>query len=151
MYLREYLPLHLQRAHAVPSLENGVILKIYLTIVTPPKFKRVIIVGESPDQSQLAIVYINSKINKRVHKTREARRQQKYFDTKDREYLDKPSFVDCTKLVMIEKTKVQKVVRKKPSRVIGWLSNPDFDILKEKILASTTIKGKYKNKFGFYA
>lgn len=151
MYLREYLPPHIQMRHAVPSIETGVILKVYLTITTPPKEKRIIIVGESPDKSQLAIVYINSKVNKRVHKTRKARKQQKYFDSEDRDYLDRPSYVDCTQLVMIEKTKIKKAVRKKPSRVIGWLSNPDFDILKKKILASTTIKGKYKNKFGFYA
>lgn len=151
MYLKEYLPLEYQIRHAVPSIETGVIVKVHLTTTTPHKEKRVIIVGESPDQSQLAIVYINSKVNKRIHKTRKARKQQKYFDSEDREYLDRPSYVDCTQLVMIEKTQIKKAVTKKPSRVLGWLSNPDFDILKEKILASTTIKGKYKNKFGFYA
>lgn len=151
MLLKEYLPLHIQLQHAVPTIEIGVVVKVHLTTVTPPKVKRVIIVGESPDQSQLAIVYINSKLNKKVHRKQTDQKQHKYFEANDRDFLDRPSYVDCTKLVMIEKDKIKKAVVKKPSRVIGWISDFDFNALKNLILMSPTIKGKYKNKFGFYA
>lgn len=151
MLLKEYLPLSLQYKHSVPSIEAGVVVKMFVPTVTPPKYKRVIVVGLSPDGLQAAFVYINSKINKRVHCKRKAQKQQKYLDSTNRDYLDRPSYVDCTQLVTIEKEKIINAVRKCPSQLLGWTSPYDFNLLKDSILSSPTIKGKYKNKFGFYA
>lgn len=151
MTLKYRFPKHWQKLHAIPCVEIGVVVKVYLDIVTPPKEKRAIIVGESPDGSQFAIVFINSKINKKVHQKLLAQLLHKYLDHKDREYLDWPSYVDCTQLVMIDKAMVERAVAKSPSRVIGWVSNFDFEVIKNYILSSPTIKGKHKKKFGFYA
>lgn len=151
MFLKEYLPPLIQLQHAVPSIETGVVVKVHLSTVSPPKEKRLIVVGESPDRSQVALVYINSKLNKKVHRKRKAQKLHKFFEAKDRDFLDWSSYVDCTQLIMIEKDKIKQAVVKSPSRVIGWISDFDFNSLKNLILISTTIKAKYKNKFGFYA
>lgn len=151
MTLKYRFPQYMQTLHAVPCVEIGVVVKVYFDFVTPPKEKRAIIVGESPDGSQFAIVFINSKINKKVHRKLLAQLLHKYLDPTDRDYLDWPSYVDCTQLVMIEKAKVQRAVAKSPSCVIGWISNFDYEIIKNYILSAPTIKGKHKKKFGFYA
>jgi|SRR5690554_1068016 len=151
MTLKERFNEHMQKIYAIPCVEIGVVVKIYLDIVTPPKEKLAIIVGESADGMKFAVVLINSKINKKVHRKLIAQLLQIRLDPKDHEYIDWPSYVDCTQLIMIDKALVQKAVAKSPSRVIGWISNFDFEFIKSYILSAPTIKGKYKKKFGFYA
>lgn len=151
MTLKFIFPPYFQVLYATPSLEIGVVVKIFLDIVTPPKNKRAIIVGESSDGKQFAIVFINSKINKKVHRKLIAQLLQKPLDPEDCAYIDWPSYVDCTQMIMVDKAMVQRAVAKSPWRVIGWVSNIDYEIIKNYILSSPTIKGKYKKKFGLYA
>lgn len=151
MPLKFLFPKYYQAIYATPSIEAGVVVKIFLNTVTPPKEKRVVIVGESPDKSQIAYVYINSRINKKVHQKRMAQRLHKKLDPKDRDYIDRTSYVDCTQLQTMEKYKIRRAIVKSPSRVIGWMSNFDYEVIKNNILSAPTIKGKHKKKFGFYA
>ena len=151
MPLRFFFPFYYQALHATPSIEIGVVVKIYLDTVTPHKEKRVLIVGESPDKKQVAYVYINSRINKKIHQKLLLQSLHKKLNPKGREYLDWTSYVDCTQINVIEKSKIRLAVAKSPSRVIGWMSNLDYEVIKNYILSAPTIKGKHKKKFGFYA
>lgn len=70
------------------------------------------------------------------------------FEKEGREYLDKNCFLDCSKLTPKEYEMIADAVKNKPESVLGTVSEADWVRIKESIINSPTIKGKYKKKFG---
>nr|MBZ1362377.1 hypothetical protein [Dyadobacter fermentans] len=117
---------------------------------TPPKVKRFIIVGESADSLTLASVYINTELNMTVNYNLDLRCQHLEFPADGRDYLDHTSFVDCSKLKIIERAELCAIIQNRPTIVIGKLDQQDFEMVRRQITCSTTIKGKIKKRYGFY-
>ncbi|MET7258021.1 hypothetical protein [Dyadobacter fermentans] len=128
----------------------GTVLRMMVKDTTPPKVKRFIIVGESADSLTLASVYINTELNMTVNYNLDLRCQHLEFPADGRDYLDHTSFVDCSKLKIIERAELCAIIQNRPTIVIGKLDQQDFEMVRRQITCSTTIKGKIKKRYGFY-
>lgn len=133
----------------MPSL-IGTVLRVMVKDTTPPKVKRFIIVGESADSLTLASVYINTELNMKVNYNLDLQCQHIEFQASGRDYLDHNSFVDCSKLKIIERAELCTIIQNRPTVVIGKLAETDFEVVRRQITCSTTIKGKIKKRYGFY-
>ena len=148
MSLGNQFPDHIKRQFAKRSLEIGIVLKLLVQDTTPPKIKRLIIVGRTEDHLTIASVYINSPKDKKWPEGRKS--QQLLFKAENRDYLDKDSFIDCSDLKIKDNNELFGIVKNRPSAVIGKVSDEDFELIKNTIINSRTIKGKHKKKYGFY-
>lgn len=139
------------KASLVPrKLEVGMVLRLFVTDTNPPKEKRFIIVGKSADGICLATVYINSEINERVNWSQELKDQHLRLEKEGREYLTKSSYVNCSEFTVRTISLIEAAVRARPEAVIGDVSPEDWELIKQKIIDSPTIKGKHKKAYGFY-
>jgi hypothetical protein len=116
----------------------------------PPKIKRFIIVGASTDSLTLASVYINTELNIKVNYNLDLQCQHIELGIEGRAYLDHKSFVDCSKLKIIDCSELAEIIQNRPSVIIGSVSDDDLDLIKTQIIHSSTIKGKIKKRYGFY-
>lgn len=132
------------------NVSIGMVLKLHVIDTIPPKVKRFIIVGITDDEVSFATIYINSEINEYVNWSEELKALHICFESKGRNYLDHTSYIDCSKLVIKDCLEIENIVKNRPKSVIGQLSFDDFSIVKTMIISANTIKGKHKNKFGFY-
>ncbi|GGM95079.1 hypothetical protein GCM10010967_30580 [Dyadobacter beijingensis] len=128
----------------------GTVIRMMVRDTIPPKIKRFIIVGASADTLTLASVYINTELNIKVNYNLDLRCQHIEFDVAGRDYLDHTSFVDCSKLKIIEREELCEIIRNRPAVVIGHLSVSDLELVRRQIVHSPTIKGKIKKRYGFY-
>ncbi len=138
---------------SISSLENievGQVLKMHVQDTTPPKEKRFIVIGFSPDETLLATVYINSNINERINWSAEQQALQVEFNSDGRNYLNKKSYIDCSKLTERKTEDIGSVIDSNPEAIIGYLSEADYERIAEAIRSAPTIKGKYKKKYGLY-
>ena len=128
----------------------GTVLRMMVKDTTPPKVKRFIVIGESTDSLTLASVYINTELNMKVNYNLDLQCQHIEFTADGRDYLDHTSFVDCSKLKIIERAELCAIIQNRPAVVIGKLGQQDFEIVRRQVACSTTIKGKIKKRYGFY-
>lgn len=131
------------------SIPLGTVLRMMVTDTTPPKVKRFIVVGQSADCLTLASVYINTELNMKVNYNLDLRCQHIELEAIGRDYLDHTSFVDCSKLKIMELEELRAIIQKRPAAVIGSLNSQDFELIRRQIICSTTIKGKIKKRYGF--
>lgn len=132
------------------ALLIGTVLRMMVKDTIPPKIKRFIIVGESEDSLTLASVYINTELNMKVHYNLDLQCQQVELAAHGRSYLDHASFVDCSKLKIIDRDELYAIIQNRPEVIIGRIDQQDFEIIKRQITCSPTIKGKIKKRYGFY-
>lgn len=149
MNLSDYFP---DSFNATPTyiLEVGSVLRMMVKETDPPKIKRFIIVGESGDHITLAATYINTELNLNVNWNLDLRSQHIKFEAEGRGYLEHDSYIDCSKLIFWTLGELQEIVKNRPSVLIGKVNDDDFDLIRNQIIHSPTIKGKIKNKYGFY-
>lgn len=150
MNLGSYFPERYREAFAGRNIEIGSVIKLFVKDTHPPKEKRFIVVGFSEDRLILATVFINTEINKNVNWCQELRLQNLLFETDGRDYLEHPSYIDCSKLVPKDYYEIESAVKERPEAILGKVCPEDWQLIKDTILHSTTIKGKHKKKFGFY-
>ena len=150
MNLGNHFPKGYREEYAERNIEIGSVIKLFVKDTDPPKEKRFIVVGFSEDRLILATVFINTEINENVLWCQELEIQNLFFESAGREYLEYPSYIDCSKLVQRDYSEIERAVIAKPDAVLGKVCPEDWQLIKETIIHSTTIKGKYKKKFGFY-
>ncbi len=150
MNQKDFNPDGINRDYVKSDLESGIVIKLHVKDTTPPKEKRLIIVGITEDRLILATVYINSEINLKVNWAVELKEQHLFFESKGRSWLDWDSYVDCSKITPRDHNEIESAIKLKPEAIIGKLSHEDLEVIKQKISTSPTIKGKHKKKFGFY-
>ncbi|MXV14314.1 hypothetical protein [Hufsiella ginkgonis] len=132
------------------SLAIGVVIKIFVVDTTPPKEKRVIVMGESFDRLLVATVYINTELNENVFPTDELKSLNPQFLSENRDYLAHDSYVDCSNLHPIKKELLANIIAGDPSRVLGNLSGDDLKQLRSVIKSAKTIKPSLKKTFGLF-
>lgn len=150
MNLGNHFPKGYREEYAERNIEIGSVIKLFVKDTDPPKEKRFIIVGFSEDRLILATVFINTEINENVNWCQELKLQNLLFEIDGRDYLEHPSYIDCSKLVPRKYSEIARAVTVKPEAILGKVSPEDWQLIKDTIINSTTIKGKYKKKFGFY-
>ncbi|SDD49988.1 hypothetical protein SAMN04487996_101174 [Dyadobacter soli] len=128
----------------------GTVLRMMVKDTNPPKIKRFIIVGESEDCLTLASVYINTELNMKVNYNLDLQCQHIEFQAAGRDYLDHTSFVDCSKLKIIERAELSTIIQNRPAVIIGRLNQDDFEVVRRQLCCSPTIKGKIKKRYGLY-
>ncbi|MHA8057172.1 hypothetical protein [Aquirufa nivalisilvae] len=151
MSLSEYFDDEIQKEYVKRSLKVGSVIKLFVKDTIPPKEKRFIIVGISPDKLVLATIFINTDINYFIQSTPELVNLQIKLESEGREYLDTDSHIDCSKLVERGYSEIENILFNKPDAIIGTLSEEDYFIIKSALISSKGIKGKHKKKFGFYS
>lgn len=105
---------------------------------------------ESVDNLTPASVYINTELNIKVNYNLDLQCQHIELQPNGRGYLDHISFVDCSKLKIIDRCELCKIIQNRPTIIIGKLNESDFELVRRQIACSTTIKGKIKKRYGFF-
>lgn len=150
MNLGDYFPEELIDGYLKRSLKVGTVLKLFVYDTTPPKEKRFIVIGFSPDKLSLASLYINSEINTSINWSIEQQALQLELTSLTREYLDWTSYVDCSKFIIKDLTEIQKSIESRPDAIIGELSKEDLELIVTTIKHSPTINGKFKKRYGIF-
>ena len=132
------------------NIKVGTVLRLHVKDTTPPKYKRFIIVGFSQDKLSLATVYINSEINTNINWSQEQQTLQLLFSSEGRPYLERDSYIDCSKLMFRDTEEIYSAVDENPNVVIGELSLEDLKYVMDTLKYAPTIKGKYKKRYGLF-
>jgi hypothetical protein len=150
MSLSSLFPEEFKEGFAKRNLKIGSVIKVFVTDTHPPKEKRLILVGVSYDKLLFASVFINSEINMRIFHTQELLNLNLQLDVKDRDYIDRPSHVDCSEIKKRDAKWLSQLVSEDPARVLGEVSEVDLQQIRLKIKSAKTISPAIKKTFGLY-
>lgn len=150
MSLGDLFPDSFKSEFASRNIEIGTVLRLSVKDTTPPKIKRFIVVGKTLDGLTLASVYINSEINTTVNWCIEMQNLQIPIYARDKDFLDRDSYVDCSKLILRDALEISEVLKHNHNVVIGKLPPEDLNMIQETLRNAITIKGKLKKKYGLY-
>lgn len=145
----DFLPQETKEQLSESNFKVGAVLKYHVAFTNPPKEKRLIVVGVDSEKVLFAAVLINSEINPNVFKSPEMKNLHLKFDSTGREYLEHPSYVDCSTLFEQDIAAVKKLMTNSPITHLGSLSGQDLKDITDKIKGAKTITPKMKKKYGF--
>lgn len=143
-------PQEFRDGFATRNVKAKVVIKAFVPDTNPPKEKRFILIAEKYDKLVFATVFINTEINLNIFKDEETKKLHLPFDNSTRDYLSHPSFVDCSQLVFRDKAWLEQILAEDSSRLIGEISDNDFDLIKKTIKSAKTISISHKKNFGLY-
>lgn len=150
MSLGDHFPNDLQDDYLKRSLKVGSVLKLFVNDTTPPKEKRFIVIGLSEDKLSLASLYINSEINTSINWSTEQQALQLEFTVNGREYLNRTSYIDCSKFNYRDTKEIEQAIEDRPDAIIGELDEQDLELIITTIRYAPTINGKHKKKYGIF-
>ena len=134
-----------RKAFAKRSVQSGTVLRFHRSDTSPPKIKRLIVLGVVKDgdsQHQIVgYVYINSNPNPRAN--------DMFLRAEGRTYLEHDSYVGLIDIYEDSFDTFVSSITREPACVIGKLSSSDMAYLSKAIQDSRTIPKKMKIKFGF--
>jgi len=148
--LGDGFPQEYKDSFAIRNVKERAVIRAFVPNTNPPKEKRFILVAVKYDKLVFATVFINTEINANIFKDADTRQLHLPFDTADREYLDHPSFVDCSQLILRDKAWLEKILGEDNSRLIGEVSEDDFTLIKKTIKSAKTISVSNKKNFGLF-
>lgn len=144
----DFLPKETKEQLANENFKVGSVLKYHVDFTTPPKIKRVIIVGFDAERVLFASVFINSEINPKIFPSKELQDLHIAFDAVNREYLSHSSFVDCSNLIEQDIAAIKQKLSDSPDMHLGFLSEADLNEVQSKIKGAKTIALEIKEKYG---
>lgn len=107
--------------------------------MTPPKHKRIILLGHHKDTNKVGCLIINSKPSRNNHH---------YFLTpQNRNYIIKNCHVACDKLIEIDHHILLEALMSKNSKHLGEVSDSDFLQIKNAIINFNKIKPGLLKKY----
>jgi hypothetical protein len=145
--LGDCFPPGFQEKYKASNIIPGAVFSIFATATTPPKIKRIVILGVNNDQAVIGHLYINSNLNLQCLNTDELRNLQIYLEAEGREYLDRDSFLDCSHLVTMTLEDLKAAYDKDSDIYLGNLLNEELDQAREKASSADTITRKLKKMF----
>lgn len=145
----DFFPDELKEQLANNNLKVGTVLRIPVSFTTPPKVKRLVVVGFDSENIALASVLINSEINPNKFPTQKMKDLHLELDGNNRDYLDHTSYVDCSQIREMEVTTIKSMLIEDPAICLGELDTADLTNVVDKIKTAYTISNKIKKKFGF--
>lgn len=146
--LGEFFPAEFIARQADDCIRPGAVFRIYITTTTPPKIKRIVIVGVSQEEALIGHLLINSDGNWYQIDSDELRNLQIYLDSDSRDYLDHSSYLDCSSLFTLPMSTLKEHYLADPSILLGNLCPEDLAGAIEKTTSAPTITKKDKKKFG---
>jgi len=138
----DFSPDELKEQLANNNLKVGTVLRIPVSFTTPPKVKRLVVVGFDSENIALASVLTNSEINPNKFPTQKMKDLHLELDGNNRDYLDHTSYVDCSQIR-------ETMLMEDPAICIGELDTADLTNVVDKIKTAYTISNNVKKKFGF--
>lgn len=146
----DFFPKETKEQLANENFQVGSVLKYYVDFTTPPKVKRLIIVGFDTEKVIFASVLINSEINPNVFQSKDLQDLHIGLDSTGRDYLSHSSFVDCSNLIEQDVASIKKRLSEFPDMHIGSLSEQDLNKVKSKIKDAKTISLATKKKYNLF-
>lgn len=137
-----------KNAFAEEAITVGAVVKIWLTSTTPPKEKRIIIVGTTATGDYLGVVLINSEINWNVHRNHDIIDFQYFLRSEDCEFLAHDSYADCLNLHSISRSIVLEEVSDDLQKALGRISDDLLAEILNRVKTSPTITPKQLKRFG---
>jgi hypothetical protein len=146
----DFFPKETKEQLANENFQVGSVLKYYVDFTTPPKVKRLIIIGFDTEKVIFASVLINSEINPNVFQSKDLQDLHISLDSTGRDYLSHSSFVDCSNLIEQDIASIKKRLSEFPDMHIGSLSEEDLNKVKSKIKDAKTISLATKKKYNLF-
>jgi hypothetical protein len=148
MKLGDFFPDDLQNARFNSKIEVGSVLKYFVEDTTPPKYKRMIVIGITQDKITVATLYINSELNINVFKNKRMQALQIPIKKENRAYLEHDSYVDCSFLHIKQVGKLEEEFKSHRLESLGKISTEDLDLIKGTLISASTISIQQKKEFG---
>jgi hypothetical protein len=145
--LGDFFPKETKEQLASENFKIGAVLRYHVDFTTPPKVKRLIIVGFDAEKVLFASVFINSEINPKVFPSKELQDLLIGLDADGRAYLTHPSFVDCSNLIEQDIASIKEQLTEFPDMHLGFLNEEDLDTVRSKIKKAKTIPLATKKKY----
>lgn len=146
--LGESFPNDMRENFSNSMLRIGTVLKAKIEIAN--KEKRIIIIGVNKNGDCLATVLINSELNTNIFNTPELINEVVELDSDGRKYLDRASYVNCSQIVALQKSTMQKHIKDYPESIIGFVDDSDIKRIHNKISSSRIITNIQKKYFDLY-
>ena len=132
-------------------LRPGVLVDVYLRDLKPQrKPKWLILVGQRRRDGERVFcsVYLNSKINGKVHSKEEDKKLQLKLEKTTSPYLDRNSYADCKTIREDNLEDLKRIILKTDHPRYCEIPNFDLERIKSLIAASPTVTGKVKEAYG---
>ena len=147
MDLGYFFPQEIKDDFAKRNIEIGKTLLIEIPDFNIPYKKYLIIVGIN--KLRLAGVIINTGVNLNFARNEALRKLHLLIKSNEHPFLKYDSYVDCSKLHKRLISEICDAIKKKPSIVIGNVSEDFLREVTSTILDAKTISMKDKKDFGF--
>lgn len=131
-------------------IKAGDILHIFAKDTNPPKEKFVVILGINDDKVEVLTVFINSKINTNVYKTKFQQDLNYLIKSSDYAFLKYDSYIDLNKTFERDKNSLEWLLKNRPEAYITRLREEHLNDCQNLIRNNGIIKGKKCKQFGFF-
>lgn len=148
MKLGDFFPNDFQETRFNDKIALGSVIKYFVEDTNPPKYKRMIVIGNSDDKVTVATIYLNSELNLNIFRSRRMQDLQIPLEKEGRAYLEHDSYVDCSVLRVKQVHKLKATFDDSKLESLGIVSDDDLELLKSILLRADTISLKDKKAFG---
>lgn len=128
----------------------GDIIHILAKDTKPPKEKFIIILGIDKESVSVLTVFINTKINTKVHKTQYQQDLCYKIKKSDYSFLSHDSYIDLNEPRERSKNGIEWLLNKRPSAKKGCLKKDDLEMCRMLIHKARVLKGKECKQYGFF-
>lgn len=143
----DFFPPEFQAEHRERSIRPGAVFRVYVTSTTPPKIKRIVILGINDGQALIGHLFINSNINLHFLNSDELRNLQIELNSAGRDYLEHTSYLDCSDLHKLSLEDLRQNYEQDSQILLGHMSAEDLTQALEKVRGARTIPPKIKRLF----
>ena len=140
-------PLQWRKAFCARHLKKGAVLRFHIELTDPPKIKRVVMWGFDESLDKIGLSFINSDISN-IRKPYFVSLQY-HLPADGRDYLDRDSYLDCSRIYETSLQEVRNLLVDDPRRHLGDVSSDDLSKASKLITRATTIERKLKRRYGF--
>jgi len=149
MNLGDFFPDDLKNQFAKRNVDIGSAILIKIPDFSINYDKYIIIVAKDNAEKNIAYVVINSEINSKVAYNSYLKSLHIKINKTNNPFLEKDSFVDCSKLREFSINNVVDFLTNNPERVVGNVSSDVLKLIHATITIAKTIEPYIKKKFGF--
>ena len=132
------------------NLKIGAVIRITVPDTTPPKIKRLVIVGIGDSKEKLISIFINSDINPSILNTPELQQLQHKLEKEKCPFLDHASYADCSKVKERDYSEIHKLLKGDTSTHLGQLNNEDLKAIKALLKSAKTIPVRTKKAYSLF-
>jgi hypothetical protein len=110
--------------------------------------KRFLIVGLNKENESVGVIVFNSEINLNINHAETLRNLQLEFKADGKEYLDRNSFLDCSRIYELMASSLIEKMVDDIGADLGEMAEDDLIIVFERLKNAKTIPAKIKRKYG---